>query len=217
MAVKLITPPAIEPISIDEAKMHVREDFTDQDPLLALYIKAARQHLDNGESGWLGRALINQTWELTVDSFPSANSCWSYYYPNRWFSTSPYNNGMAIKIPFPPLREIVSITYFDAAGNEQTMSPNDYTVDLVSEPGWVVPDATAWPATLDAINTVTIQFIAGYGATAEDVPADIRAALLLTVGHLFSNREATTDKTQIELPLGAKWLLKDYRVQLGMA
>lgn len=216
MALKLLTPPAVEPISLEEAKMHVREDFTDQDPLLLLLIKAARQHLDNGEAGWLGRALINQTWQLTIDGFPNRNSCWWWQNYNVSGCRPASAVGYEIKIPFPPLQSVTSIKYYDTAGVQQTMSASDYTVDTVSEPGWVVP-TSSWPSTLDAINAVTIEFVAGYGNNAEDVPADIRVAMLLTVGHLFANREATTDKNQIELPMGAKFLLKDYRVQRGMA
>jgi hypothetical protein len=44
----------------------------------------------------------------------------------------------------------------------------------------------------------------------------IRAAILLTIGHLFANREDSTDKQLQELPQGCKWLLQPFRIGLGV-
>lgn len=203
MALRLITAPTVEPVSLTEAKAHLRVDHTDEDTLIELLIKAARFYVD-GEDGFLGRALVTQTWELVIDDFPESE----------------------IKLPLPPLQEVVSIKYDDSAGVEQTIDSADYWVDDASEPGWVVPVASAgWPTPLVAVNAVRIRYICGYSATADsppdltaNVPASIKAALLLTIGSFYANRETVVvGQTTAQLPWGVEQLLRQYRVQLGMA
>src|SRR6185295_4859943 len=95
-------------------------------------ITVARQYVD-AISGWLGRALMTQTWALAGNglSIPASACCGS-------------TPSGAIEIPWPPLQSVTSIKYLDANGQEQTLPPADYTVDTISEPGLVIP-ATAWP------------------------------------------------------------------------
>lgn len=189
MGLKLITPAAEEPVSLDEAKHHLRVDHSDDDDLIALYIAASRQDID-GRDGWLGRALVSQTWELSLDRFPRAE----------------------IQLPFAPLQSVVSIKYYAPNGIEQTVSVGDYEVDAASEPGWVIPGTSGWPSTLDAINAVRVRFIAGYGDAA-DVPAPIKAAVLLRVGDLYANREAQmVGATGHVLNPTLQALLQPYRV-----
>lgn len=191
MALKLITAPATTPVSLTEAKAHLRVDHTDDDTLITACIAAATAYVD-GPNGWLGRALIEQTWELTIDEFPDNE----------------------IKIPMPPLIEVVSIKYDDTAGDEQTLSTDDYTVDLVSEPGWVLPDDT-WPSTFDGINAVRIRFRAGYTG---GVPADIKAAILLYIGTLYEHRETViVGQAATQLPWAAEALLRRKKIHLGLA
>lgn len=167
MALRLITPPAIEPVSLEEAKAHLRVDHDEDDDLIDLFISAARGNLD-ARDGWLGRAICTQTWELSLDSFPVRE----------------------VQLPFAPLQSIVSVKYDDAAAVEQTVSAGDYQHDVTSEPGRLVlgPDSS-WPSINDTVNAVRIRYVAGYGV-AVDVPAPIRAAILLMVGDLYENRAA---------------------------
>lgn len=202
MALRQITAPALDPITLAEAKAHLRVNDSDSDSLIGIFIKAATQNVE-GPEGFLGRALVTQTWELVIDEFPDSE----------------------IKIPLPPLQEIVSIKYDDAAGVEQTVDPAGYYVDSASEPGWVVPVTSGWPATIDAINAVRIRFTCGYAPTADsppdmvaNVPYSIKAAILLAIGSLYANRETVViGVTAVSLPWGAEQLLRPHRVQLGMA
>lgn len=200
MALKLITAPLAEPLTLAEVKQHLRVDHTEEDGLIAIYIRAAREHAER----FLGRALVSQTWDLYLDAFPVNE----------------------IRIPLPPLRSVESIRYDDTAGEEQTVSTLEYYVDTANEPGWVVPDSTTtWPTTIDAVNAVRIRFVAGYAPTADspedlasNVPWGIKAAMLLIIGNLYENREnnvvgVITNK----LPHGAEWLLRPYRIELSMA
>lgn len=194
--VRLITAPAVEPVSLAEAREHLRlipegsPATHPDDDLIEALITAARQHLD-GKDGWLNRALITQTWELVMDTFPSAE----------------------IRIPLPPLQSVSAIYYDDENGDQQTVSSADYRVDTVSEPGWIVPvSGFSWPTTLDAINAVRVRFVAGYGVNASDVPFPIKAAIKIMLGHLYSNRELVSAGAVQEIPLTVDALLTPYRV-----
>ena len=158
MSLKRITAPTETPIDLATAKAHTRVIGTAQDTLITLYIEAAPANLD-GKDGLLGRALVTQTWEYSLDSFES----------------------QAIEIPLPPLQSVTSIKYLDTSGIEQTLSSARYTVDTASEPARVVVDADGWPDTYDSANAVTIRFVCGYGA-ATAVPSSLKAAILLNVG-----------------------------------
>jgi uncharacterized phiE125 gp8 family phage protein len=205
-ALRLITPPAIRPVSLTEAKSHLRVDFPDDDALIDILIRAATEYVD-GPTGFLGRALISQTWELVLDAFPGHGVTGS--------------TGLEIKIPIPPLISIVKVEYDDPTGLPVILDPADYTMDNVNEPGWIVPDGN-WPATFDGINSVRIRFVAGYVDAAnspnDQIPGDIKAAILLTLGSLYANRETVVvGQIAVTLPWGAEALLRRKRIDLSMA
>jgi uncharacterized phiE125 gp8 family phage protein len=200
VALKLITAAAENPVSLEEAKSHLREVDTDNDTLIGTMVSAATKYAER----FLGRALVDQTWELHLDEFPTAE------------------DELAIKIPLPPLIEVESIKYDDASGVEQTLSDDQYVVDNVSQPGWVVPVST-WPTPNDAVNSVRIRFRAGYldqsvSPAQENVPENLKAAILLHVGAMFAHREeVVVGQAANLLPFGARAMLELDRIDLSMA
>jgi len=176
MPLALITPPAIEPISLVEAKLHARVDDSDRDTLINVFIKSAREAAEHE----LGRALITQTWRLTLDEFPCAE----------------------IELPKPKVLSIVSVGYVDADGVDQTVSSANYTLDSAQLPGWVLPaEDFDWPATRAIANAVRVDFTAGYGPAATDVPASVRQWMLLQIGAAVKQAEAfASGFTVAELP-----------------
>lgn len=179
MGLQLITTPASKPVTLAVAKAHLRIDGTDEDATIDRLISAATaqvQHITQ-------RALVTQTWRLTLDAFPCG----------------------AIKVPMPPLKAITAFTYIDANGVEQTLT--GYQVDNSGLIGRILPAyGTSWPAARCQPQSLKIDFTAGYDV----VPDDVVAALLLIVGHLDQNREAVTAGPAIELPLGVEALLAPY-------
>lgn len=196
MYLKRVTPP--DSMAVDRAEVwaHLRLD-ADAEPfdasLIDGYIEAAVSHVD-GEDGWLGRALITQTWDLILDGFPDA-----------------------ITVPLPPLQSVVSLSYTDVDGNEQTLSEGDDFVVVSGDwkPGRITPaHGKSWPAARGMEGAVTLQFTAGYGDDPGNVPAAIRQALLLLVGHFYSNREEVViGTTTSQLPIAAQHLLYPFRTQ----
>lgn len=201
MALRRITAPETTPVTLVEAKAHLREDSNDYDVLIQALIESAVDYCE-GPTGFLGRALIDQTWELVLDAFPDVET--------------------EIKIPLPPLIEVVSVKYDDAGGTEQTLDPSAYSVDNASEPGWVLP-VGSWPETFDGINAVRVRFRCGYldqtvSPEVEKVPASIKAAIKLLVGNLYENRETIViGRISAEIPLTVERLLRTYRIHLSMA
>lgn len=186
MALSLVTAPAIEPVTVAEARAHLRIDGNDHDDVIARLIRAARRRAEAATR----RALVTQTWDLTLDDFP----CW------------------AIEMPRPPLVSVTHIKYYDTTGAQQTLSAALYLVDSKSEPARITPAyGQSWPMTRDQVNAVEVRFVAGYGADTA-VPDDIKAAILLMVGHLFEHREEVSDLQTYKLPFAVDALLDHYTV-----
>lgn len=155
-----------------------------EDALLEALITTAREWCE----GYQNRAYISQTRELWLDDWPGADY---------------------IKIPLPPLQAVNSIKYYDTDDTAATMDTVDYFVDTKSEPGRVsLAYSKSWPTTtLRPINGVCVEFEAGYGDAANDVPYRVKQAMLLLIGHLYEHREQSTEKALSEIPFGVKALL----------
>ncbi|MFZ5762838.1 MAG: head-tail connector protein [Thermodesulfobacteriota bacterium] len=183
----LITAPAAEPVSLAEAKLHLRVEHAADDALITALIQAARERAE----AITRRALISQTWEVYLDEWPSEGF---------------------IRLPMPPLQSVASVKYTDTDGVEHTFS--DWAADVASLPGRVVLNhGAAWPSvTLRPVNPIAVRFVAGYGDAAA-VPASIKAAMLLMIGHLYENREESVAGVSIAaLPMGAEALLAPFRL-----
>ncbi len=163
MSLQLVTPPAGEPVSLAEAKLHLRVDVDDDDALIGSIISAARQAAET----LTGRQLNTARWKLVLDTFPCH----------------------AILLAKCPVQSVVNIQYLDMNGMSQTMPLVDYVVDTAYEPARITPVfGKTWPSTLPQIGAVTITFDAGYGA-ASAVPEGIKSWIKLRVGSLYAHRE----------------------------
>jgi uncharacterized phiE125 gp8 family phage protein len=58
------------------------------------------------------------------------------------------------------------------------------------------------------MNAITVRIVCGYSA----VPEPLRLAMLLLIGHWWTNRDAVTTNSLAELPLGVDSLMGPYRV-----
>lgn len=205
MALYLLTPPAVDPVSLEEAYRHLRiedrlEDL-DQSPmggeaaLVLAALQAAIQHFD-GPDATLGRALISQQWKMTADAFPSC-----------------------FHLPLPPLVSVDEIRYIDSSGTPQALATDQYQVigQGGRAPAMVEPAfGVSWPAARAQREAVSITFTCGYGAAPGDVPMPLRSAVKLMLGHLYENREAVVLGTiATELPLAVERLAAPYRVWIA--
>jgi uncharacterized phiE125 gp8 family phage protein len=166
MPIRIITPPAIEPLTLAEAKAQCRVDIDEDNALLATLISVARDTCER--IAW--RAFLTQTIELWLDAWPASNS---------------------IALPRPPLQSVTKVEYYDTADAKSTLAGTVYSVDAISEPGrlWLKHDQ-AWPTTaLREHNAVCVTYVAGW-TNPVDVPQSVRQAMLLLIGHWYENRES---------------------------
>lgn len=163
MTLTLITAPAAEPVTLAEAKLQRKVEHTVDDAwFTGTAIPAARRLAEHK----LGRALIEQTWELTLDSFPA-----------DW-----------IDLQKTPVSAIVSVIYLDSEQVEQTLS--DALYELAPDQRWLRPViGESWPSAYSGADTVRVQFTAGYGADGAAVPAEIREWMLMHIATAHKNRE----------------------------
>ena len=198
--------PASEPISLSEAKAHLRVDISDDDTLITALITAARQFAETECT----RALITQQWQLVLDAFPGPSLLGVPY-------GVPYSiPGHAILLDRPPVQSVESIQYQDMAGDWQTMPSTDYVAELQSAPARITPGfRKIWPITLPQIGSVKVNFTAGYGNAAA-VPQGIKAWMLIRIATLYENREevAIMNRGKLEPLPYVDRLLDAYRVPM---
>lgn len=178
----LISAPVSAPISLAEAKEHLRVTWSEEDDAITDLIEDAVAYLD-GWGGVLGRALEPQTWQISLGRFPAGN----------------------IDLPLGPVSAVEAIEYLDAGDRSpRTLDPSLYELDTYAVEARVVPIAP-WPATAPANAAVRVRWVAGTGC-----PKPIRRAIKLLVGHFYMNREATS-AALATVPFGVSSLIEPWR------
>jgi hypothetical protein len=215
----LLTPPATEPVSLADAKLHLRESDNAQDTVISALVTAARKLVEER----CRRSLITQTWVLTRDQFPSPNlgsANWAPFEmgipripPGDPSASDLRRAWYSIRLPRGPVQSVSSIAYYDAAGSQQTLGAGNYEVDITAVVARICPVTSSfWPTTAIKLNAVSVTYITGFGAAAA-VPGDIVAAIKLLVGHWYENREAVNvGNITTELPLAVDALLAAYEL-----
>lgn len=204
LTLERVLPPALEPVGLAEAKMHLRLDTDDEDALVSALIAGARHVVE----AFTERALIEQEWRLLLDRWPGTPSSRR---DGLWASNS---TRLFVEVPRPPLVGIEHVKLFDEDGAEALWGPENYFVDISSAPGRLVRRrGVSWPVLRRDVNAVEIRFRAGYGG-ATDVPQPIRQAILMLVAHWYENREPVPPRTVgAVLPLSVEMMLEPYRLR----
>jgi len=152
--------PATEPVSLAQAKSHLRVDTDADNEYIQTLIQAAREYVED----LLDTALVATTWAASYDCFP----LWE------------------IVLPRPPLISVQSVVFRNVAGESQTLT-EPYQIDVRAIPGRIFPVFnTVWPAVRGDENSVVVTFTSGYQG---DVPGVIKHAILLLVGNWYAIRE----------------------------
>lgn len=202
----LVTPPSGEPLTLAEAKLHLKVDTTADDTLITALITAARQFAEQKTR----RSLLTQVWRYTADAFPNGFGIASPTPWGREFSIP----DAAICLEKGPVSAINSITYLDMAGLTQTMASTDYTADLSGPLARITPVfGKIWPIPMPQIGSVAVNFTAGYG-TASDVPSGLKQWMLMRIGAMYENREEIVvgqRLTSVDLPF-VDSLLEPYAI-----
>ena len=191
---KLITPPATEPLTIGDGSgtdvkpwLRIDSDDTSQDALLATLITGARERCERVA----GIALIAQTWQLTLDRFPGGYAGTLPGDPitagGDYWRLGLDSDPRCIRLPRPPLQSITSLTYLDGNQTLQSLTEGtDFQVDADSEPARILPSyGNYFPYAIAVLGSITVTYVAGYTT----VPNEIIMRLLTHVAYCFRERE----------------------------
>lgn len=187
MANVLITPPALEPLTLAEAKAHLRLDTTDEDDLVTALIVSARHVVERQTR----RALISQTWRVICDAWPDPGT---------------------FAIPLAPFISLSAIRTYDAANVATVLGTSTYYVD--AQPGAARVQFTVQPPNPGrAIAGIELDAVIGYGAGAASVPDPLRLAMRLLVARWFEARgDAAADAGALQIPPLIAALLQPFRM-----
>jgi uncharacterized phiE125 gp8 family phage protein len=186
MALVMTAAPAAEPISLAEAKAHLRIDTDDEDALISSLIAAARLLVERT----LGLALVTQSWSYFLDAWPERG---------------------CIALPLTPVPAVSAVRVHAEDGGTTVLDADGYAVDVLSAPARIVLTSALPSVATRPFNGFEVAFTAGYG-DAGDVPQPIRQALLLLVAHWFEGRAPVElGSGPQEIPAIAAGLLQPYR------
>lgn len=190
---QITSQPATEPITLVEAKAHLRVDFADEDDYIDTIIATGRSACET----YCNRVFITQTWRQNIDYF-----------------TNP------IKMQVNPIISLGSLKYYDADETQQTITDTSANMqkDFNSDVGLIYEGlTTSFPSIGDTVNPIEIITVCGYG-DASDVPVKIKHAIKLMVSHLYENRESVIVPVggfvnQIPMPKAVRDLLAPFRIK----
>ena len=191
----LVTPPAVEPVTVAEAKLFARITTDSEDTLVNDLIVAARKWAED----WRDQSFVTQTWDYVLDAFPDYRSGFDGFTPaglQPWMGTPGLLAESPILLPRYPLQSVTSVKYTPYSGGQLTLDPTTYIVDTsnIRTPRIVPAFGRLWPTDLlVSANGVVVRFIAGYADVAGNptVPEQVTLALKQLVSYWFYNRDAT--------------------------
>ncbi len=162
LSMQLITEPASEPVTLDEAKLFLRIDTADDDALLATLITASRRLVEQTT----GKCLLQQTWRFGVDRWPVS---------------------ALLRLPLSPLLSLSAVTVMDGTGNRVAQTLANFPINATSVPPTIqaktVPSSGAV-----CEGGIQLDAVFGYGTTAASVPQPLRLAVLMVATQFYETR-----------------------------
>ncbi len=185
MSAILLTAPAVEPVSLGEAKAFLRVEHSDDDDVIAALVSASRIHVETQTR----RALVTQHWRLSLDAWPE--------------------DGRVPVVP-GPLQELNAARVFDVNGAAHTVDVQNFVPDVSASVLAFAPWAMPMPGRLAA--GIELDVAVGYGDAAADVPEPLRQAVRLLTAHWYENRGLAALGTVTVLPTTVAALIAPYRM-----
>ncbi|OJU02744.1 MAG: hypothetical protein BGN83_15955 [Rhizobium sp. 63-7] len=184
MTYALIAPPVAEPVTLAEVKAHLRLDGDDEDVLLGALVKVAREHLER----CTGLLMLSQAWRLYLDDWPVDG---------------------VIRIARGPVQSVETVVVYDEGGAALDVPLDGHVLDGGGRPARLVLNQCV--KTARAVNGIEIDFVAGFGDAAVEVPDTLRRAMLLHVAHMFAYRGVVPPDSQpASVPAGYELLVAPY-------
>ncbi len=164
MSLAMTSPPASEPVTVADAKAHLRIDGSEEDVLIASLLLTSRLHIETA----LSLALVTQSWTLKLDCWPP---------------------GRDVELPLSPLRSVDEVRIKDASGVAVIVPAESYLVDLAARPARLVWNNVMPPMPQVPANGIEIDLTVGFGADGDSVPAPLKHAILMLAAHWYEHRD----------------------------
>lgn len=208
---RLVTAPAAEPVTAAELRTQLKRTGDElPDSEATLLIEEARQFIEN----YSGLALINQTWRLMLDAWPGYVEPW--WDGVREMSITELSGGRPLTLEFPryPLSSLTSVKTYDEADVETNVNiSTTFNVDTERRPGRLgLKPGKTWPMATRGFNAVQIDYVAGFGSAASNVPASLRAAVLSLASYYYDHR-GECDMTEAFAKSGSADLVRMHMIR----
>jgi uncharacterized phiE125 gp8 family phage protein len=186
MTLTRIAGPSLEPVTLNDMKLHLRVTHDSEDALISNLIKGAREEVEQAT----GLALITQQWRLYLDCWPQS---------------------LTVLLQRAPVLSLDAVTIFDESGTPTTAQVATFVLDRTSRPARIaVPDDVARPGKV--LNGIEIDFTAGFGATGVEVPDGLKRAVMLLAAHWYEYRGAEPfDRASAAWPPNFERIISRYR------
>tara|TARA_R110002020_G_scaffold290954_4_gene506364 strand:+ start:585 stop:1178 length:594 start_codon:yes stop_codon:yes gene_type:complete len=176
--------PSVEPITVEDARLHLDLDDNYYDSQLSQLITVARKRVEQDSR----RSLISQTRILSMETFPSSG---------------------VIELPTAPIISVTSVSYVDTNDVVQTFSSSKYSVDANNTPSRIViNDGEDFPTVRGHYDDIKVTYVAGYGTSRSDVDEVAKFAMKMLISHLFNSPSVTAHGTVNIVPLGYDSLVR---------
>lgn len=162
-----ITPPPIEPITLEAAKLFLRLDDDAENDFISDLIRSAREQVET----LCRQSLIER--------------------PQRLTFVPPFDRILYLNIA--PIKSVTAMTLHLADGEDEVVSLDDLKINLRALPASVQKQTLglwSWHSRPE-IKAISVEVLAGYGESAEDIPMPLRQAMLLLIGQGYEHRSGT--------------------------
>lgn len=184
--------PDVQPITLLEAKQHLRVDITEDDALIERLIEVATDYAET----YCDMTFMMCKYRMKLDAFP-----------------------YTVRLPRPPANAgllkvaggSVEIKYQPSSCDQElvALDPTHYKYDYDTKPGCIYFGCSGgWPSNANmGANAVEIDWWAGFGPSPSDVPSKIKHGILMLIGQYYERRLASMELTTSEVPFGVRSLL----------
>lgn len=158
-----LTPPAVEPVSLEEAKAHLRIGHDLEDGAVAGLVAAARGAIE----ALTGIALIARTVREKRDGWVHVGA-------------------RSVALGLGPVSAVLAVRVADPWGALLTVAPAEYALDGAGNPPRLVFERSPREPAIPE-GGVEIDMVCGFGGP-DAIPAPLRHACLAMAAHLYENR-----------------------------
>lgn len=187
-SIRVITPPVNTAIERVDLRAHMRGSTgLDYDDVHITQLIAAATTFYERQTN---TSLITQTLRLTLDSFDDV-----------------------LYLPRGPVQSVSSVKYIDTNGVEQTLATSLYAVDVGHQPARIASAYDMnWPEARAQNAALTVDYVAGYGDSKAEVPADIKSALLMLATQYSDYQAASSEMKLHEVPFAVQSVIENRRM-----